>query len=130
MVNNMADFCSLCGYSDINIEKLFSDIMKPAINEGQLKGLVDDKTLSLGFWVCEGCGIHGIQVNKQGEVFGNYCKGTELIGHLNEDNDLLIDDNTKIYKEVYVGKKKLVELEIAAMLKEQEEWEKEQLKKK
>ena len=67
----MADFCSLCGYSDINIEELYDKHIKPSFAE-DIKILKDGEYSSVGVGVCEHCGMVRFGINNKYEAWAGY----------------------------------------------------------
>jgi hypothetical protein len=81
----MADFCSLCGYTDIDITALYNELLKPTIAEDIVK-LDDGRFLVINLGVCEHCAIVSFGVNNKYEVWGGYYeKENHQIGNVNKD---------------------------------------------
>jgi len=99
----MANFCTLCGYNDINIKQVYDTYFKPI---PQLKETI--KTLGANYYssnlggTCEHCGISSIGINSKFEVFAgfNNVKPQLKIGEINEETlEITIFDNLPEYKE-------------------------------
>ena len=68
----MADFCSLCDYGDLNIEKIYNTHIKPDLLV-DMKDLKDDEFITVGVGgICEHCGIGSIGINNKYEAWGGY----------------------------------------------------------
>lgn len=68
----MAEFCSLCGYGDINIEELYDKHIRSRLLRG-INMLDKDHFVSVGVGVCERCGLVSFGVDNQYDVYGVYC---------------------------------------------------------
>ena len=121
----MADFCSLCGYDDINIEEIYNKYFKPTVTREQIESLEDDHYIqgSVG-GICESCGISGFGSDKNFDVWGFYWSEKEpskrIIGHINKETmDLTIDVSEDPF---YIKQEKWMYEDTRALLKEMVEW--------
>jgi hypothetical protein len=107
----MADFCSLCGYGDIDYDRIIiANIDK--INEFIRK----DGFCKVIGGVCEGCCCTSIVINKDYTV---EVDGLYYIGKINKDTfKFEIDENSEQYKKVYKRKKEMMEAELKTLKRE------------
>lgn len=107
----MADFCSLCGYLDIDYDKLIRN------NLELIHGLIREQSFcAINGGICESCCSTGIVVNKDYtvEVDGNY-----YIGKINKDTfKFEIDENSEQYRRVYKEKRERLQSELKTMKRE------------
>ncbi len=123
----MADFCSLCGYGDLDIDKSYNKLVKPMIESGHLEKMTGEENLQLNFaGVCEHCGIMSLQIHKNRQVFVVLCNspnvGIEYIGIINQNLDLIIDKDSDVYKRIYLPQYERFLEEIEAMEREYSEF--------
>lgn len=108
----MADFCSLCGYSDLNISELYDKNIKATILE-DIKCLKDDELISMSLpgICCEHCGIVSFGINNKLEAWGFYYnEPNHKFGCVNRETaELIIFDDDHKYSE---QRKKMREEEI------------------
>jgi len=110
----MADFCSLCGYSDIDIESLYEKWFKKDTScfKEILKQEDGTPLILNGIGVCEHCGLVSFGVNNKLEVIANYYKDDVLkIGHVNPETfELTLYEDLERYAEQRNRMKKELEL--------------------
>lgn len=101
----MADFCTLCGYADLDLKFLYDEFIKPSV--GGCPDLQDKHFLYVNVGgICEHCGLVGFGVNNKFEVFGAYAalnEGEERehkIGWIDKETfEFIIDENDPKYLE-------------------------------
>lgn len=97
----MADFCSLCGYSDQNIKEIYDEHIRPTIVE-DIETLEDGYSITVNIGgVCEGCGLIAFGVNNKFEAHGTYYGEGEkhIFGYVDRNSfELIIDDNDPKYE--------------------------------
>lgn len=82
----MADFCSLCGYGDINIDEIYEEYIRPALTEENIAKLTDGVGMNMGIGICESCGLMAIGVIKDLIVMGHYYnEKSKVIGWIDKD---------------------------------------------
>lgn len=109
----MADFCSLCGYSDMDIDKAYNDLIKPTLMEDIKKLKKKKQFISVDLrGICEHCGIHKFGINNRFEVWGGYLGEVHQFGNVNPETlELVIfEDDPK-----YNDQRKLMEQEMIQM---------------
>ena len=113
----MSDFCNLCGYDDINIEKFYNEFFKPTVTREQIESLDDDRCIRGDIGICESCGLVAFGSDKNFDVWGFYVgKSQKIIGHINKETmELIIDVSEDPF---YIKKHEAMDLEITLMLKE------------
>lgn len=97
----MSDFCSLCGYGDINIIEIYDKYIRPNILV-DIAQMSDDEFSTVGVGgICEHCGIISIGINNKYEAHGYYGeKLTHNFGHLNKETmELIILQDDPKYNE-------------------------------
>lgn len=92
----MADFCTLCGYGDINLFKLYNDKMKRELVK-EMPTLKDGSFLyaSVDAICCETCGLVGIGIDNKYQVTGNFdeTETNHIIGHVDPETLELVLTN-------------------------------------
>lgn len=90
----MADFCSLCGYKDIDINDLYERHIKSTLLEDIEELDSDGKFISVNVGgICEHCGIVAFGVNNKLEVWGGYYEGnSRQLGYIDETLNLIISE--------------------------------------
>jgi hypothetical protein len=100
----MADFCSLCGYADIDIVDIYNRIIRPDLKEKMKELVTDDLLIGVNVsGVCEHCGIVSFGINNKYDVLGYYFGETGLhkFGHVDEETlDLIIDKDDPKYNDI------------------------------
>ena len=118
----MADFCSLCGYGDIDIEQLYEDHIRHTTTPETIESMEDGWFVSVNVGgVCESCGLVSIGVNNTFTVWGGYYgSDARIIGHINKETmELVIDVSEDPF---YIEQQRWMDEDMKAMLKEQLEW--------
>ena len=93
----MADFCTLCGRRDIDVNQIYDEQVKPTIIKEDIEKMDDESFYGCMVGICEHCGLVRIGVNNRFELLGGfYGDGStwviKKIGYINEDNfELTID---------------------------------------
>jgi predicted NAD-dependent protein-ADP-ribosyltransferase YbiA (DUF1768 family) len=116
----MADFCTLCGYDDIDIDKLYNELIKPTLTEDIKTLPTDDYYISVNVGgICEHCGITNFNINNKYEVWGVYFKEpNHQFGKVNpETSELVIfEDDPKYNKQRDSIKRELTQIKIDLQL--------------
>ena len=103
----MADFCSLCGYDDINITDLYNSIIKPDV-EKEISEMSEGEFISVSVGgVCEHCGIVAFGVNNKLEVWSRLYGEDELhhFANINPNSfDIEIIDDSPKYRDTQIEK--------------------------
>lgn len=98
----MSDFCSLCGYGDLNITKLYNTKIKPTILE-DVKTMSDSEFIRISVGgVCEHCGIVSFGINNKFEVWGGYYEEpNHKFGYVDKETLelIIIEDDPKYDKQ-------------------------------
>ena len=98
----MAEFCSLCGYNELDITQTYNKHLKPIILEN-FKTMSDDSFLSIGLGgICEHCGIVRFGINKKFEAWGSYYEEPDhKFGYVDKETLelIILEDDPKYNKQ-------------------------------
>ena len=83
----MADFCTLCGYADINVEKIYEQHIRPVFSLEMAESLSDSEMFSCGVGgVCEHCGLLHVGVDNNFNLRGIFFdKPSQIIGRIDRE---------------------------------------------
>lgn len=108
----MADFCGLCGYSDIDVIDIYNRLIRPDLKKN-MKLLISDKHV-IGVnvsGVCEHCGLVSFGINNKYEAIGYYWDDDlHVFGHVDPETlELIIDEDDPKYADVRFSMKQELE---------------------
>jgi hypothetical protein len=115
----MADFCSFCYYGDINYNNIIKENIETInniLNEGG--------TPHIRGGVCEGCCCTSIKINKDKTI--DIIDGLEktilgYIGNLNENNEIVVDEDSELFIKDYKIKKERYILDMKSLNQNKDE---------
>lgn len=109
----MADFCSLCGYGDIDIQDLYNRLIRPTLKD-DIKLLTSDQHIIRVnvSGVCEHCGLVSFGINNKYEAIGHYWSNEpHQFGYVDPETfELIIDEDDPMYVDVRLRMKKEIEI--------------------
>jgi hypothetical protein len=107
----MAEFCSFCGYNEIDYHTKIKENLD----------IINEEIRKHGFCkmyggICEGCCSTGIVINKDLTI---EIDGQHYVGRLNPHTfNVEVDEESDIYKRIYKGKKEMMDKELQTLKRE------------
>jgi|10_taG_2_1085330.scaffolds.fasta_scaffold229006_2 hypothetical protein len=95
----MADFCSLCGYGDMDIDAVLKELY---VDRKEIVKMDNGSIYQKGLGICEHCGIVSIGIDRHFNVRGYYFEGENKGEHLGTiyQGDFKIDKESNKWKSV------------------------------
>lgn len=97
----MAEFCSLCGYNELDITQLYNTHIRPTILE-DVKRMSEAEFITIGVGgICEHCGIVSFGINNKFEAWGGYHEEpNHNFGYVDKETlDLIILEDDHKYNQ-------------------------------